>query len=536
MYDDLLVIRTANADDKQALVDDEGAVLHHRPLQRLQRRARTAVAARRDQPWRARRGDHRGLARGRAPQAGDDVSESSRQPRPDAPSTRPGSWPTTSLVAVRDQDAYANLVLPALLRERTAERARRGLRHRARLRHAPRSRGVRRRPRPPARRPRHGRPAVRDALAPRCPPAAGECGCPTHAAVASTVDLVRRGSGTGRRGSPTRVLRGRRRVTWTPGWTRSTGRRLVGSRRRTHPGGWSTPSREALGAAGGARRAARGRQRAAPGHPRRAAGPGKRRGAGRGGRDPLSSRRYAVELRGDPGEIPAVARGSGRRAGRGSQLVALALARAPLEGRDGAGSTSARARWQGGAARRAGGRARGEPRGRRACSPTGPASSAGPARDHGRGAGRRRHPTGLAAGSLRPGARRRALHRPRGAAAPTRGALASTARGRRRARAAAARSARRCARRVCGPAEWSPTRPARRTGRETAGVVRAVLPSACRRTTWTTPGRCSPRPRTQRRRTWPAPSSCGRTGTEPTPCSSPCCAGWSPRLATPWNR
>ena len=41
-YDDLLVIRTANADDKQALVDGGRAVLHHRPLQRLQRRARPA--------------------------------------------------------------------------------------------------------------------------------------------------------------------------------------------------------------------------------------------------------------------------------------------------------------------------------------------------------------------------------------------------------------------------------------------------------------------------------------------------------------
>ena len=41
-YDDLLVIRTSNADDKQALVDGGWAVLHHRPLQRLQRRPRPA--------------------------------------------------------------------------------------------------------------------------------------------------------------------------------------------------------------------------------------------------------------------------------------------------------------------------------------------------------------------------------------------------------------------------------------------------------------------------------------------------------------
>ena len=32
-YDDLLVIRTANPDDKLALVEGRWAVLHHRPLQ-----------------------------------------------------------------------------------------------------------------------------------------------------------------------------------------------------------------------------------------------------------------------------------------------------------------------------------------------------------------------------------------------------------------------------------------------------------------------------------------------------------------------
>ena len=49
-YDDLLVIRTANADDKQALVDGDGPFFTIDHFTRLQRRPRPAGPARRDHP------------------------------------------------------------------------------------------------------------------------------------------------------------------------------------------------------------------------------------------------------------------------------------------------------------------------------------------------------------------------------------------------------------------------------------------------------------------------------------------------------
>ena len=63
--------------DKAALVEDDvDAVLHHRPLPRLQRGARAAVAAGGDQPRRARRGHHRRVG----------------PPRPEAPGPRAPRW------------------------------------------------------------------------------------------------------------------------------------------------------------------------------------------------------------------------------------------------------------------------------------------------------------------------------------------------------------------------------------------------------------------------------------------------------------
>ena len=66
MYDDLLVIITPTAVEKQALVEDDSTpffTIDH--FKRLQRRARPAVAARRARPRRAGRDHHRRLGQPR---------------------------------------------------------------------------------------------------------------------------------------------------------------------------------------------------------------------------------------------------------------------------------------------------------------------------------------------------------------------------------------------------------------------------------------------------------------------------------------
>ena len=202
-YDDLLVIRTANPDDKQALVDGGRPVLHHRPLQGLQRRARAAVAARRDHPRRARRGDHGRVAGHGAQEAGQGVPRVSGASRDASRSTRPGWRRTTCCVAVREDDAYANLVLPQLLRERRIE-GRDAAFVTELVGGTLRGQGcVRRRHRPPRRSAHPTRPS-----ATRCGSAPTSCSAmrvPDHAAV----DEHRRagprpGSATSRPGSPTR--------------------------------------------------------------------------------------------------------------------------------------------------------------------------------------------------------------------------------------------------------------------------------------------------------------------------------------------
>ena len=184
LYDDLLVIRTAGAADKPALVEADGPFFTIDHFPRLQRRPRPPVAPRRDHPRRARRGDHRGLAGDRAEVAGPLVPRMSRCGAIDA--ARLAAYDV--LVAVREDDAYANLALPAALREREHPRARRRLHDRAGRRHAarpgqPTTLSSTTLPvAPPTRRPR--RPPS------RCPPVLA-MRVPDHAAVTSTVELVR---------------------------------------------------------------------------------------------------------------------------------------------------------------------------------------------------------------------------------------------------------------------------------------------------------------------------------------------------------
>ena len=236
---------------------------------------------------------------------------------------------------------------------------------------------------------------------------------------------------------------------------------------------------------------------------------------------------------GDPRSVPAVAEGRAGVQDEGSQLVALAMAEAPLEGRDElwldlcagpggkAGLLAALASERG--ARlvaserlpvRAGlvRRTLTSRRGLRA------------------GGGRRRRcrrdPGAVPCRHLRPGARRRALHRAGRAAPPPRGALAAQARRPARAGDAAA---------PAGPRGPRPG-PARRRGplRDllTGGLgdlerrhLGARRPHR-RRARGASP-RSSPACRARRGRS-PAPSSSGRTGTAPTPCSWRCSAGARP--------
>ena len=211
----------------------------------------------------------------------------------------------------------------------------------------------------------------------------------------------------------------------------------------------------------------------------------------------------------------------------GSQLVALALARAPAR-------RAATQRWLdlcagpgGKAALLAGLAAR---RGARGCIADEVAAAPGRAR---RAAPRRRpgrawssSPTAragaVAAGRVRPGAGRRAVHRARRAAPPARGALAAPARRRRRRSSPLQRellAAALDAVRPGGVVAYVTCSP--HLGRDREVVVADVLRGAAGRRA----GRRARRP--ARRRPTSAPGrtcSCGRTGTAPTRCSSRCCA------------
>ena len=102
------------------------------------------------------------------------------------------------LRAVDGTDSYANLVLPPLLRERRIDAPRRGVRHRARLRHAAAAGPLRRGHRAGGRRDRPSKidPPVLDVLRLGAHQLLG-MRVPAHAAVSETVGLAREQLGAG---------------------------------------------------------------------------------------------------------------------------------------------------------------------------------------------------------------------------------------------------------------------------------------------------------------------------------------------------
>ena len=228
---------------------------------------------------------------------------------------------------------------------------------------------------------------------------------------------------------------------------------------------------------------------------------------------------------GDPGAIPAVRDG---RAGRAGRRFPAGRAGPDPSSRRGPRRALARpvrrTRRQGGPARGAGQPARCSAAGQRTPATPRPAGRPGAASDGWRRGRGGRHPTTVACGLVRPRARRRAVLGTRCAPAPTGEPLATTPGGRRGPRAAAARAAGECDR--LGTARGS-------------GALRDLLAGGRRdgrggaRTCWPAGAtyasrmrlRSCPRPTTPRRPTSTAPSSCGRTGTAPTRCSWRCCAG-----------
>ncbi len=178
--------------------------------------------------------------------------------------------------------------------------------------------------------------------------------------------------------------------------------------------------------------------------------PGLADGGRAGGRrwhphQPVAVRRRAGRRR--PGGHPGRGRGPRGRAGRGL------AARRPRDGRRRARRArravarplrrSGRQGGPPGRPRRAARRPTRRQRAAAAPSHAGRVGLAGGARRRGARAGRRRHPTAVGARHLRPGARRRAVLGPRRPAATRRVALAAYARGRRRAGRPAAGAARR---------------------------------------------------------------------------------------------
>ena len=231
---------------------------------------------------------------------------------------------------------------------------------------------------------------------------------------------------------------------------------------------------------------------------------------------------FAVRLHGgDPGRLPSVRSGAAAVQDEGSQLAALLLARAPLEGPDAA--------WLdmcAGPGGKAGLLAAVRPDGvRLTAADRAPhrAELVRPGagrRGRRRGARRRRHASRRGRRLVRPGAARRAVHRPGRAAPPSGGALAADA-GRRPAAGRAAdgaagqRAARRCG--VGGVVAYVTCSP--HTAETVGGGRRGRRPGRRRGAArWR---RCS-----RRCRTWRAATtgSCGRTGTAPTRCSWPCSA------------
>ena len=525
-YDDLLVIRTANPDDKLALVEGSGPFFtidhfngFNAVLVQLSRLGRAVARG-------ADRGDHGRVARSGAEEAGPRVPRmtpagAGKGPRrASVDAARLAAYDV--LVAVRQDDAYANLVLPQLLRERRIEGrdaafttelvggTLRGLgTYDAVIDHL-----AGRRPDPP----------VRDAL---------RLGAhqllamrvPDHAAVTSTVELVRTRVGHKPAGFTNAVLR---RITkhdldaWMDLLEAPT------SVRFSHPqwivdelaGALDRPDElEALLAADNAR-------------PRvtLVARPGLVDGRGARVRVHRTRGEHALAARGRPRVGgPRSDSGSPRRtSGRAGRRVTAgrACARPGLcrrLGRALAGPVR-RSRREGGTARRAGHRARRAVAGQRAATAPREARRRCPASDHRRRRRGRRHPAAVGRQHLRPGAGRCALHRSRRPAPPSGEPLAAYPRRPPRPGAAPA----------CFAAQRDRLSPARR-----GGPLRHVL---ARRRRDRRRGRVGPgrpirhpargHPRAgaggapmRSRLTCGAPYSCGRTATAPTRCSWPCSGG-----------
>ena len=360
--------------------------------------------------------------------------------------------------------AYANLELPKLLRDKRNQRPRRRLRHRAGLRRDAPARPLRpdhrlgcRSPRRADRRQRARHPAARRAPAARHArghprrgrrdrrpgPEGQRRRCRRLRQRRHAPDQRAGPADVGRRRSCPRATRSRgwRPCTATPsGSSRRCGRRSSATARP--PPRRSTPTSTALLVADNA-----------PAKVSLVARPGLvdvdelvEAGAERSVLRPVG----AVLAGGDPGGIAAVRDGRAAVQDEGSQLLVLALAAADVRDRAPARALARPVRRpgrQGGAARRA------APSGADSRSPTRSASTAptwcgrpcSGAIDAGIevkvGTGDGRELGEDEPGDLRPGARRRAVHRAGGAAPPPRGALASHDRGRRRPRRAAARAA-----------------------------------------------------------------------------------------------
>ena len=432
------------------------------------------------------------------------------------------------LKAVRVDDAYTNLVLPAVLRKHGLERTRRGVRHRAGVGHDPAARHVRR-DAGRLRRPAAGKveAKVLDAL---------RLGThqllsmrvPDHAAISTTVDLVRARVGPAPAGFVNAVLRSvseRDLAAWVEQVAPDERSRRRGSPRSPT----ATRAGSSRSCAGRSARDELDALLAADNEPPRVtlvARPGTLdpRGAARRADAVLAVRRGAGRRR--PRRGAGGRRGTRRRPGRGLAAGRAGAGRAPVEGRTSAGWTCAPARAA-----------------RRRCWPRSPPSAgaglvASERQPHRAGLVRRTLAAAAAAGvpawspptaprrrprrHLRPGAGRRALLGPGRAAAASRGALAAQAR--RPARAGAAPA----------PAGPRGARPGAARGR---GALRDLLAGA-RRDRRGGHARCwaparrrarGPRPRCCRRAplgraACPAPSSCGRTGTAPTRCSWRCSA------------
>ena len=334
---------------------------------------------------------------------------------------------------------------------------------------------------------------------------------PTHAAISTTVDLVRDRVSCGcrrlrQRGAP----QGLGRRTSPPGSRRS---RPTRPRAYSHPRWVVDELRAALGARRRARRAARRRQRAAEGHPGRPPGTGHaRRAAGRADAV-LAVRRGAGGRR--PRAGPGGRRGPGRRAGRGLAAGRDRAAAAPVDGADArwldlcAGPGGKAALLAALAAERGAGLVASERQPHRAAPG---AARAARRRRRARGRDRRRHRAAVPPGGVRPGAGRRAVHRAGRAAPPPRGALAAPAPTdlRRASCCSSERLLALGARPDPARAGSCSTRPARRCSPRPAGVVsvgprRAATTSGSRTSAPLLPGRARLPPARSRARVqlWP---------------------------------